>query len=205
MDRAREESLRFDAEVRCLDERCGRMRRVVLDPRNGEVSHLIVRIGDGRDVVLPMAWVGRLSPEAIVLKVASDDLRDLPDYLSTDYCLPTVELEHPYAEGCAILPLPDLGVFNPGPLPIEHHHIPPGDVELKEGSPVYCSDGECGRIDQILLDPEHARATGFVVRKGLLFARDVSVPVSWVRAVDTEGVHLKATRDQLAKLERNWP
>ena len=198
-------ALRFDAEVRCLDGRCGRLRRVVLDPRNAGVTHLVIRIGDGRDVVMPMHLVGCLTADAITLKVASDDLKDLPDYLSTDFCLPTSDLAHPYGEGCAIMPLPDLGVFNPGPLRIEHHHIPDGEIELKAGLPVLCSDGECGEIEQLLIDPEHERATGFVVRKGFFFTHDVAVPLSWVSAVDVDGVHLKATRDQLTKLERNWP
>ncbi|MNR92318.1 PRC-barrel domain protein [compost metagenome] len=198
-------ALRFDAEVRCLDGRCGRLRRVVLDPRTADVTHLVIRIGDGRDVVMPMAMVGCLTADAITLKVASDELKDLPDYLSTDYCLPTSDITHPYGEGCAILPLPDLGVFNPGPLRIEHHHIPDGEIELKAGIPVLCSDGECGEIDQLLIDPEQERATGFIVRKGFFFTHDVAVPLSWVRALDVDGVHLKASRDQLTKLERNWP
>jgi sporulation protein YlmC with PRC-barrel domain len=203
-ERTQQEALRFDAEVRCLDGRCGRLRRVVLDPRSGSVTHLVIRLGDGRDVVMPMAMVGHITPEAIALKVASDDLKDLPDYLSTDFCLPTSNLVHPFGEGCALMPLPDLGVFNPGPLPIEHHHIPAGEMELQEGLPVLCSDGECGRIDQILVNPDHDHATGFVVRKGFLFTHDVSVPLSWVRAVDHDGVHLKTSREQLSKLERYW-
>jgi len=198
-------ALRFDAEVRCLDGRCGRLRRVVLDPQSAGVTHLIIRIGDGRDVVMPMAMVGCLTADAITLKVASDELKDLPDYLSTDYCLPTSDITHPYGPGCAILPLPDLGVFNPGPLRIEHHHIPDGEIELKAGIPVLCSDGACGEIDQLLIDPEAERATGFVVRKGFFFTHDVAVPLSWVSGVDVDGVHLKASRDQLTKLERNWP
>lgn len=204
-DRMMEESLRFDAEVRCLDGRCGRLRRVVLAPQTGSVTHLIIRIGDGRDVVMPMGMVGRIAPDGLHLKVAAGELAELPDYLSTDYCLPTTDVAHPYAEGCAIMPLPDLGVFNPGPLRIEHHHIPDGEVELKEGLPVLCSDGECGRIDQVLIDPEMERATGFVVRKGFFFTHDVSVPLSWVAGVDDDGVHLKTSREQLTKLERNWP
>ncbi|MNK45618.1 hypothetical protein D3C87_643830 [compost metagenome] len=88
---------------------------------------------------------------------------------------------------------------------IEHHHIPDGEIELKAGIPVLCSDGECGEIDQLLIDPEQERATGFIVRKGFFFTHDVAVPLSWVRALDVDGVHLKASRDQLTKLERNWP
>lgn len=204
-EKAIPESLRFDAEIRCLDGRCGRLQKVVLEPRSAEVTHLIVRIGDGREVVLPMAMVGRLGPKGIVLKVGADELKDLPDYLSTDYCLPSSDMAAPYGEGCAILPLPDLGVFNPGPLRIEHHHIPAGEVAITEGLPVLCTDGSCGRIEEVLVDPDHERATGFVIRKGFLFPHDVSVPLSWVSAVDDDGVHLKASRDQLEKLERNWP
>lgn len=199
-DMARAESLRFDAPVRCLDGACARLQRVVLNPEGGEVSHLIVRIADGRDVVLPMAMVEQIGPEGLALDVASEELKGLPDYVATDFCLPSGE-----TEGCVILSLPDLGVFNPGPLPVEHRQVPPGEVALKPGERVLCSDGVCGRVDQILVDPADDRATGFVVRKGFFFAHDVSIPLSWVRAVDDEGVHLKASRDQLDKLERYWP
>ena len=204
-DRAREESLRFDAPVSCLDGHCGRLRHVVLDPGSAEVTHLVVRIGDGRDVVLPMAMVARTSAEAIVLDVSSERLAGLPDYLSTNYCLPSSDMVPGSAEGCEILPLPDLGVYNPGPLPVEHLQVPPGEIALAAGSPVLCSDGACGRVDQVLVDPADDRTTGFVVRKGFFFTHDVSVPLSWVHAVDEEGVHLKATRDQLNKLEHYWP
>ena len=204
-DRTPAESLRLDAEVRCLDGRCARLHRVVLAPQTSNVTHLVVRLRDGREVVVPMGMVGQLAPDAITLKVASDDLKDLPDFISTDYCLPTTDMQHPFGEGCALMPLPDLGVFNPGPLRIEHHHVPPGEVELTEGLPVVCADGDCGRIDQILIDPDLSKATGFVVRKGFIFTHDVSVPLSWVSGIDSDGVHLKATRDQLSKLERNWP
>lgn len=200
-----EASLRFDAEVRCLDGRCGRLHRVVLDPPTGGVTHLVVRTGDGRDVVVPMALVGRVGPDAVALKVAADELSDLPDFIATDFCLPSADLQHPYGEGCALLRLPDLGVFDPGPLRVEHHNLPAGAVELKEGVPVLCTDGACGRVDHLLLDPDRAHATAFVVRKGFLFSRDLTIPLSWVSAIDEDGVHLKASRDQLSKLERSWP
>lgn len=205
MDGKLDAAMRFDAEVRCLDGRCGRLARIVLDPQTRAVTHLVIRLQDGRDVVLPMAWVGAATGEALSLKVASDELRDLPDFISTDFCLPSVDLAHPYGEGCALIRLPDLGVFDPGVLPIEHRAIPPGEVALKEGMPVLCSDGSCGRIGEVLLDPDHVHASAFVVRKGFLFARDVTVPLSWVSDVDDDGVHLKASRDQLTKLGRNWP
>jgi len=204
-DRTPEASLRFDAEVRCLDGRCGRLHRIILSPQSANVTHLVIRLGDGREVVMPMSLVGHLAPDAITLKVASDELKDLPDFVDTDYCLPTVDVQHPFGESCTLMPLPDLGVFNPGPLRIEHHQVPAGEVELKEGLPVLCADGDCGRIDQVLIDPDQEKATGFVVRKGFFFTHDVSVPLSWVSGVDDDGVHLKATRDQLSKLERNWP
>lgn len=205
MDRNLDAAMRFDAEVRCLDGRCGRLARIVLDPRTRAVTHLVIRLPDGRSVVLPMAWVGSATGEALALKVASDELRDLPDFVTTDFCLPAVDLAHPYGEGCALIRLPDLGVFDAGVLPIEHRAIPPGEVALQEGMPVLCSDGSCGRVDEVLLDPDQAHASAFVVRKGFLFARDVTVPLSWVSGIDEEGVHLKANRDQLRNLERYWP
>jgi len=70
-------------------------------------------------------------------------------------------------------------------------------MDLKVGSPVFCTDGKAGRLAYVVVDEDDEVVTGLIVRHGTLLARDVVVPVHWVQAVDEEGIHLNASLEDL--------
>lgn len=70
-------------------------------------------------------------------------------------------------------------------------------LDLKVGSPVFCTDGKAGRLAYVVVDEDDEVVTGLIVRHGVLLARDVVVPVHWVQKVDEEGIHLNATLKEL--------
>lgn len=207
-----EEVIRLDARVRCLDGSCGSLYRVVMHPSTHRITHLVVHMGGmfGAEVVVPIGYMEAADIEEIRLKLSRDELKDLPPFSETDFSLPEAGAPRPpyIAEGGVLWPshyapflTHDIG---PGPMRIEHHNVPAGELELREGEPVYCQDGECGRVERVLFDSDTEEATGFVIRQGFLFTRDVSIPLGWVDHVDAEGIHLKGTKDQLKKLEMHF-
>ena len=60
--------LSIGATIRCLDGEAGKLKYVVFDPENGEVTHLIVERGilQRRQIVVPASWVERSSELEIV-------------------------------------------------------------------------------------------------------------------------------------------
>jgi sporulation protein YlmC with PRC-barrel domain len=69
--------------------------------------------------------------------------------------------------------------------------------QLSLGMSVHCTDGEAGRLEKIVADPETHEPAYLVVRRGLVSRHDVVVPVGLVRAVDAETLSLDATTEAL--------
>lgn len=61
-------------------------------------------------------------------------------------------------------------------------------------------DTHVGKVDRIVVPESGGPVQSLVIHKGLFFARDVLVPLEFVRMVDEDGVHLALTEDQLDRL-----
>ena len=73
-------------------------------------------------------------------------------------------------------------------------------MELRMGAPVVASDGGCGRLEQIVVDPPSRRATALVVRENPLAGAGVKVPVDEIVDATDEAVNLRLSRAQVATL-----
>lgn len=71
--------LRIGREVMCGIDLVGRLERVVLNPRNGHVSHIVVRHKD-RPVMVPLDDVQREDDGVIYLQPAGCDMERFPSY-----------------------------------------------------------------------------------------------------------------------------
>ena len=82
--------LSIGATIRCRDGVAGKLKYVVLDPEDGEVTHLIVERGKllGRDIVVPAAWIEEESEGEILLNATIEDLNALPEYKEFDFIQP---------------------------------------------------------------------------------------------------------------------
>lgn len=73
------------------------------------------------------------------------------------------------------------------------------DVNL--GTAVYSQDDvHVGTVDRVVVPRSGGPVQSLVIHKGWFFSRDVLVPLSYVHAVDDDGVHLALTEDQLDRL-----
>lgn len=74
-------------------------------------------------------------------------------------------------------------------------------LEVKIGAPVFATDGEYGRLQQVILDPRQARVAALAVRKnGLVNPETVVVPQAAVAAAAADEVHLNISRGQATAL-----
>ncbi len=70
-------------------------------------------------------------------------------------------------------------------------------MDLKVGSPVFCTDGKAGRLAYVVVDEDDEVVTGLIVRHGALLTKDVVVPVHWVQKVGEDGIYLNASLEDL--------
>ena len=67
---------------------------------------------------------------------------------------------------------------------------------ISEGTDVYGVDGDkLGSVGEVLVSADGA-IDGFVVSKGLIFKKDVRVPIDWVESANGDEIRLNVTSAQ---------
>ena len=145
-------------EAHCSDGRCGRSTHVILNPATERVTHLVVRERRPSRVerLVPVGMVAETSPNQIHLTCSQQELHRLESFAETEF-LPG---EFPYAAYGVdefrlwpyVLPGDEL-------VPVEHEHVPPGELAVWRGSHV--------RGVTRGLGPGQRRASGFACGFGL--------------------------------------
>jgi osmotically-inducible protein OsmY/sporulation protein YlmC with PRC-barrel domain len=194
------------ATIRCRDGAAGRLKYVVIDPDDGEVTHLIVERGMllRRDIVVPAGWVERASEDEIVLNATVADLKALPEYHEIDFIEPDPSYRplsgHRVEETRIwVSPYVSIGGGRPWILRRVRLGIQDDEVLLRRGLPVQTRDGRtAGALDHLVVEPASHRITHLVVRRGWLWDRQARiVPLERVAALTDYSVQLNMGAEEL--------
>ncbi len=80
--------------------------------------------------------------------------------------------------------------------------VPVGETEVGPGEGVHAVDGEIGRVQGFLIDPDSHQVTHVVLQEGHLWGRkEVAIPIAAVTRVDG-GIRLNITKKQVENLPR---
>jgi hypothetical protein len=200
------------AQANCTDGVCGELRRVVVDPVapvTPSVTHLVIQPEDH-------AALAKLVPVDLV------DVDTTAGQISLRCSLEQFERLEPaeeerfipgssvvgYAPGQALsLPYYGLGPGVAGvgpdllPMRVTYDTIPLGEVEVRRGEHVHATDGSIGRVQGLVIEPSGHHVTHVLLQEGHLWGKkDVAIPIRAVAKVDTEGIHLNTTKQQVADL-----
>jgi sporulation protein YlmC with PRC-barrel domain len=193
----------------------GQLDRIVLDPGNKVVTHIVVHKGtlfNPEDIVVPIEMVAETNPDQIVLSHEAGDLESLAPFKEERLMEPQEDSDRP--------PLPDAAEMRPliygspvAGLPIDpavgeqlithiEQNIPEGTVALKEGARVITADGKhVGNVERVLTDIPEEQVTHLMITKGFLSPSTKLIPIDWVQSVNEEEVNLlvnKVSIDELA-------
>lgn len=216
---------RKDANVETADgSTVGKVERVVLDPGNQEVTHLVVSKGFlfKEDKVLPIRLVDSADESGVMLSREVDNLEAFPPYEETDFRVVNEEKlgETPppsdeYAPMLYWYPSATVGpTFRPymwnsdqnftegeGIIETRELNIPPQTVGLQVGAEVISSDDQhVGDLDQIMMLPGADKATHFIVNESGLLKGKKLVPLKWVTFLGEKEIRLSITADFLDSL-----
>jgi sporulation protein YlmC with PRC-barrel domain len=203
--------LELGEQVRCAEEVVGELADVVVDPAAKRVTHLVVKPHDaGGARLAPIELADFADEHAIALRATTEEFRKLPNverYASVglgeevagepgwDVGTRSV-LSMPYDES------PGFGgyVGTPPNVEVIYDEVPEGEAELRRSSAVVTSGNDyVGHIEAFLVEDD--RITHFVVRCGHLWKRrDVDVPITSVKAVESDEVTVDLTNDEVAAL-----
>jgi sporulation protein YlmC with PRC-barrel domain len=181
------------ATASCADGPGGKVSRVIIDPATETVTHLVIqpkhRLG-----------VGRLVPLDLVETTAGDiRLRCTVEEFGGLEPAQETELIDDVTAGMGLGLNAPMGVVSPVQTILEDV-VPLGEADVDRGDPVHALDGEIGRVQGLLVDPDDHRVTHVLLQEGHLWGRKkVSIPISAVTGVEN-GIWLSLTKKQVEDL-----
>ena len=205
---------RRGAEVFTQDEqKAAVLTRVVINPANYEVTHLILDKGDllASDKVIPMGLVGPVAGRIIFLRLKADELENLNDFLDIHFH-PAERIDWckcPNEDGAplALFWYPPRGTMwwvrgmypnfvIPPFVTKTGTNIPDETIPLEEGWRVFSIDGvHIGNIDELHTDFRESRATHLVISEGVFLEKRKMIPTLWIETVKKNEVRLSITSD----------
>lgn len=213
------QTLELGASIRCRDGQLGELADLIIDPRSGEVTHLVSRThGLGRKRLVPLGLVG---PDAgrgeITLSCTLEQAHALPEPQDVMLLQPGVRPEPDDETEIGVyddflVPFYDAGAFadyraSPDPDTVQSFdRIPKGHVEIRHESAVITADGHtAGSLVAVVV--QGSRLSHLVLRVGHLWHRHPAmVPVEAVQELQTDEVILRGSHEELrTRLRRGFP
>ena len=197
-----ETTFTIGADASCSDGPCGTVIRVVVNPVEEVVTHLVVepphREGLGRLVPLDLVEVDPASGD-VTLRCSLEEFGQLAHAEETQY-LPGSGIYAGYAASQVFaLPYYGLGVGNITP-PIVTDTLPAGEVGIRRGQEVHATDGGIGRVQGLVIDRATFHVTHLLLQEGHLWGRkEVAIPISAVTSTST-GIRLRISKQEVADL-----
>ena len=198
------------ARASCTDGFCGEVRRTILDPDAGAVTHLVVEPRHLR------GEPGRLVPVGLVRDTADEvqlscTLAEFNRLDPAEEVEVLDEAEYGYTEAVGVGgfgnvgspgmagPTSGIGLGASQPI-VVNHSVPLGETEVERHEHVHAVDGEIGQVEGFVVDSADHTVTHVILKEGHLWGRkQVAIPVSAVESV-ADGIWLNITKEQVGNL-----
>lgn len=196
--------LTIGSAVTCQDGPGGVLRKLVVDPLAGTVTHLVVQLHHEEAG-------GRLVPVGL-LSTGTSDLRltctaadlGLMEPAQDERFLPGTPQWWGYPSE-QLVSWPYYGLDAPGPSRagrqvVLQDHIPLGEVEVRRGDRVHAEDGSIGRIGGLIVDVDDRRISHVLLAEGHLWGhKTVAIPFRLVSSI-ADGIAVALTKEQVREL-----
>jgi sporulation protein YlmC with PRC-barrel domain len=215
------ENLRHGAHVESADGKdVGRLHSVVVDPRDNEVTHIIVNAGPHFPepgfgapelISVPIEQMEDAGEEKVILRCSRDEFRKLPEWVERDFTPAAPmrpEAKRPdYAHrlwntGVA-LAASFASLLTGIAVPAEKVRKASFEREILNDAPVWRLEPHThiGDIERVLVDEETDEIKELVIRRGALFGEDVVLPMEYVTEIQDGVVHVQLTDEELRGLQ----
>jgi sporulation protein YlmC with PRC-barrel domain len=194
---AGESQFTIGARASCTDGDCGEVRRLIIDPATDTVTHLAIQPGyEQEDSRLVPVHLAEVTDDGIRLRCTLAEFYELDHAAERD--LVTGAGPDQLGGSYGMTAGPSAGAWRQ--TATFEDVIPGGEDEVGPGDPVLAVDGEIGRVQGFLVNPDNDRVTHVLLQEGHLWGRkEVAIPISAVIRVD-EGIRLNLTTEQVGEL-----
>lgn len=191
----------LNTNVQCSDAPCGKSTNVILNPVTYKVTHMSLEdktLPDNPTRLVPVSKVTSATPDQITLNCTRDEVVKMDPFIVSCYIQETGE-GMAYAYGGAYT---SQYVYNDtGYDKVQDAAIPQDDLSVYNGIVVKVSDGEIGKLDELVLDPKSGDITHLQMREGHLWGKkDVAIPMADVEFIESETIYLKIDKEAVKAL-----
>ena len=182
----------LNTNVQCSDVSCGKSTNVILNPVTYKVTHMALedkKLPDNPTRLVPVSKVASATPDQIILNCTRDEVVKMDPFIVTRFIQETRE-GMAYAFGGAYTS--QYVINDTGYDSVQEEEIPQDDLSVYCGMTVKASDGEVGKLDELVLDPKSGEITHLQMREGHLWGKkDVAIPMADVEFIESETIYLK--------------
>jgi sporulation protein YlmC with PRC-barrel domain len=193
------------ANVSCYDGVVGKSSYIIFDLVTEQATHFVVKTKKhDQQFLVPLDKVMDSDRTVILLDCHKDDVFRFPLFQETYFN------GHDAYESSP--PVPSLGIAASYTLYHPYRTAESGTHNLEDeasrtqlavnkGAKVLATDGEVGKIDEVIIDPESHRVTHLVLRQhNLLDKWIVTIPVSEIENAEMDAVYLKLDKHAVKEL-----
>ena len=194
--------------VRCSDGVCGQLRRVVIEPIDRVLTHLVVK-PDRRERASRLIPLNIVESETrgakgeIVLHCSLAEFETFERAHETHF-LSGASGDWGYQqEQMLTWPHYRLGLANTGPRTLVHDDTPLGEIHVRRGEHVRATDGSIGRVQGLIVDRVDHHVTHVLLDEGHIWGQKrAAIPISAVIDLKdmADGVRVNLTKDQVRDL-----
>jgi sporulation protein YlmC with PRC-barrel domain len=188
--------LPMNARVTCIDGEVGKSSHIIVDLVTEQVTHFVVKTDhDGKRFVVPIEKIEGSERTVFLLNCHKEEVYQLPLFEESYFngydaydseppipvpgMAPSYTMYHPYREA-------ESGAVGPS------RESSWARLAVNKGAMVLATDGEVGKIDELVIDPETHRVTHLVLRQHFLLNKwIVTIPVSDIERAEVDTVFLK--------------
>jgi sporulation protein YlmC with PRC-barrel domain len=190
---------RIGARASCTDGHCGEVSRLIIDPATDTVTHLAIQPGHRPEAArLVPVHLAKVTDGEIRLRCTLAEFGKLDHAEERDLVTGTGPDRPVGRRGASVPSVPMAKKWRQ--TAIFEDVIPGGEAEVGPGDPVHAVDGEIGRVQGFVVNPDDDRVTHVLLQEGHLWGRkEVAIPLSAVIRAD-EGIRLNLTKEQVGEL-----
>jgi uncharacterized protein YrrD len=221
------DNLRHDAKVISSDgEEVGTLHAVVIDPRDDEVTHIVVNAGPHfpspgfgapKLVSVPIDQMEGAEEEDVVLTCSAAEFEAMGSYVERDFLPPPEAAAAPAAEeergfrplrtvwDAATALAASFGNQLVGiPVPRETFQVARFERQIVYDSPVWRVEPheQIGEVDRVLVGHDSDEIEALVIRRGRLFIDDVVLPIDYVTEILNGMIRVELSDNQIAGLAK---
>ena len=190
----------LNVTVKCTDGAVGKSTSVIINPVSRKVTHFVALDSHGVQRLVPLDQVEETSADTITLRCNRGALENMDKFIVDHYITSSRYSNYGGSQGAYYTPYVVQKQEKTSIL-IEEEQIPEGETSINRGTIVEATDGEVGKVDELLINPDSGEITHVILRMGqALSKKEIAIPVSAVRSVVGEHVYLKLDKQGISSL-----